>query len=105
MMPTIVALALCGAAGALTYSFPLYLKALSQVPPGKFALHTMVFSIFVGAICAAVFTRVIGANWTWTVNPEPWPLALVIGLASNPLAPIILRRLEAWAERVTPGGK
>lgn len=105
MNSTLIALALCGAAGALTYSFPLYLKAIAEVPPAKFALHRMLFSVFVGAICAVVFTRVLGHNWPWMVTPEPWPLAFVLGLASNPIVPIFLRRVVGWAEDFTPGGK
>lgn len=104
-MPIALSLALCGAAGALTYSFPVYLKALAEVPPARFSLHRMLFSVFVGAVFAAILTNIIGRGWPWTVDPEPYPLALVIGLACNPLIPIVLRRLEAWAEIFTPGGK
>lgn len=71
MIPTVVILALCGAAGALTYSFPVYLKAAAEVPPVKFALHRMVFSVFTGAVFAALLTRLIGHQWKWTVTPEP----------------------------------
>lgn len=105
MLSTVLILAVCGAAGALTYSFPVYLKAVAEVPPARFALVRMLSSIFTGAIFAALLTRVIGHQWPWMVTPEPWPLALVIGLASNPLLPIVLRRLEGWAETFTPGGK
>jgi len=95
--------AACGAAGAITYAFPLYLKALSKRPPVPHSLPTLIFAVFVGALCAVLFTRVVGYHWEWTVNPEPWPLAMVIGLGSNPLVPIVLRRLEKFAE--TFGGK
>jgi drug/metabolite transporter (DMT)-like permease len=90
--------AACGAAGALIYSFPLYLKSVTQEPPLKMALIKCLFSIFVGSICAVVFTRLIGQNFPWTVKPEPWPLALVIGLSSNRLVPVILKKVDGWAE-------
>lgn len=96
-------LAACGIAGALIYSFPAYLRAISRKPPLEFAFVTLIFSLFVGSVAAALFTNLIGHNWPWTVEPEPWPLALVIGLASNPLVPIVLKRVEHWAE--TFGGK
>src|ERR1044072_1688493 len=94
---SMLALAACGAAGALTYSLPIYLKALSEIPPAKFPLANCLFSLFVGLTCSILFTQMIGYHWPWTVEPEPWPLAMVIGLASNPLVPIVLRRLEDWA--------
>lgn len=90
-------MAACGAAGAAIYSFPLYIKAISKVPPTAYAFPNMIFSIVVGTICAVVFTRVIGYNFPWTVDPEPWPLALIVGLGSNPLVPILVRKLEKWA--------
>jgi drug/metabolite transporter (DMT)-like permease len=102
-LETVLALIGCGAAGSLTYSIPLYLKAAGRVPPTKFALVNLIFSVFVGAVCAALFTRLVGFHWPWTVNPEPWPLAMVIGLGSNPLVPVVVRRLEGFAE--TFGGK
>lgn len=73
------------------------------MPPLQFALANLGFSLFVGSVCAVLFTRVIGFHWPWTTQPEPWPLAMVIGLGSNPLVPIVLKRLEAFAE--TFGGK
>lgn len=103
MFDQFLALALCGAAGAVTYGFPTYIRAKSKVPPLDFALANLLFSLFVGSICAVLFTRVIGFHWPWTTQPEPWPLAMVIGLGSNPLVPIVLKRLEAFAE--TFGGK
>lgn len=103
MNQMLVVLAACGAAGALTYSVPLYLKAVSKIPPTPHALTNLFFSIFVGTISAALFTRLIGYHWPWTITPEPWPLAMMIGLGSNPLVPIVLRRLERFAE--TFGGK
>jgi hypothetical protein len=96
-MQTLLLFAGCGAAGALTYSFPLYLKAKLKIPPARFALANCLFSIFVGAISAVVFTRLIGFQFPWTIQPEPWPLAMVVGLGSNPLVPILVRRLESWA--------
>lgn len=103
MPQTILVFALCGIAGALIYSFPAYLRAISRKPPLEFAMATLLFSLFVGSVSATLFTRLVGYHWPWTVQPEPWPLALVIGLASNPLVPILLRRIEGWAE--TFGGK
>jgi hypothetical protein len=92
-----LAFALCGAAGATIYSFPIYLKGLKKVPPAEFGIHNLLFSVAVGAVCAAMFTRIIGFNFPWTIDPEPWPLALVVGLGSNPIVPILLRKLEQWA--------
>lgn len=103
MSQPILAFAACGIAGALTYSFPAYLRAMRKKPPVDFALASLLFSLFVGSVSAVVFTRLIGFHWPWTVEPEPWPLAMVVGLGSNPLAPILLRRLESWAEAF--GGK
>jgi hypothetical protein len=93
----ILSLALCGSAGALTYSFPVLIKGLSRKPPTKFAKVNFFFSVFVGCVCAMIFTRIIGHHFPWTVEPEPWPLAMVIGLGSNPLVPILLQKLEGWA--------
>lgn len=98
MFTSLLAFAVCGAAGAVIYSFPVYLKAASKVPPAKFALVNCVFSVIVGAIFATIFTKQIGSHFPWTVDPEPWPLALVVGLGSNPLVPILIRKLENWAE-------
>lgn len=98
MLENYLAFAACGAAGAMTYSFPIYIKAVSKVPPARFALVNCIFSVFVGAITAALFTKLIGHNWSWTVSPEPWPLAMVIGLGSNPLVPVLLKKLHKWAE-------
>lgn len=93
----------CGISGALIYSFPAYLRGISKTPPAQFALTTLLFSLFTGSISALLFTGLIGFHWPWTIEPDPWPLALVVGLGSNPLVPILLRRLEGWAE--TFGGK
>ena len=59
----------------------------------------------VGAAFAAIFTRVIGHNFAWTITPEPWPLAYVLGLTSNKLVPVILTKVLGWADKYTPGGK
>lgn len=103
MNQTFLAFAACGAAGAMIYSFPSYLKAISTKPPVEFALLTLLFSLFVGTLSAILFTQLIGFHWPWTVKPDPWPLATVIGLGSNPLVPVLVRRLESWVE--TFGGK
>ena len=97
-MNTLLVFAMCGAVGSITYSFPVYLKGVSKVPPVKLALANMLFSLFVGTASAVIFTNVIGYHFPWTVQPEPWPLAMVVGLGSNPLVPILLRKLEGWAE-------
>lgn len=98
MIDQLLILAACGAAGAVTYSFPIYLKGISKNPPVKYALINCLFSVAVGSIFAVVFTRVIGQHFEWTVNPEPWPLALVVGLCSNPLVPIFVQKMQKWAE-------
>jgi drug/metabolite transporter (DMT)-like permease len=90
--------ALCGAAGAFTYSFPLFLKGLGKKPPSAHGGKYLGFAVFVGAIFAAVFTRIVGHHFPWTVEPEPWPLALVIGLCSNPVVPVIVSKAKGWAE-------
>jgi hypothetical protein len=93
-----------GAVGALIYSFPMYLAAASSVPPAKFALVIMMFSVFVGAMLAPVLVPLLGHKWNFLVDPEPYPLAVGIGLASNPLMPIFIRKLTGWAESYNPGG-
>lgn len=98
MMQTAITFALCGAAGALTYSFPVFIKSLSRVPPTPFALLNLVFAVFVGAVFAAFFTRIVGYHFPWTIKPEPWPLAMVVGLCSNPIVPVIIRKVQNWAE-------
>jgi drug/metabolite transporter (DMT)-like permease len=98
MVAKLLMFAACGAAGALIYSFPVYLKAVSRKPPTQFALVNFVFSITVGAVLAMLLTRQIGFHFPWTVEPEPWPLALVVGVGSNPLVPIFVRKMEKWAE-------
>lgn len=99
MIYTYFALAACGIAGALIHSFPAYLRKISKKPPTEFAFLTLAFSLFTGSVSALLFTDVIGFHWPWTVQPNPWPLALVVGLGSNPLVPILLGRLEGWAEK------
>jgi drug/metabolite transporter (DMT)-like permease len=94
------ALAACGVAGALIHSFPTYIRNISKTPPVEFALLTLGFSLFTGSVCALLFTNLIGHHWPWTIEPEPWPLALVVGLGSNPLVPILLGRIERWAEKL-----
>lgn len=103
MSQLLLLLALCGLAGALIYSFPCYLQALSRQPPDRFAGFSFVFSLFVGSVCAALLTTTIGYHWPWTVKPEPWPLAVVIGLASNPAVPTMINRINSFIEAF--GGK
>lgn len=90
--------ALCGAAGALIYSFPVFLKNITKVPPTQFSTLHLVFAVFVGSCFAAIFTRIVGYHFPWTIRPEPWPLSMVIGLCSNPLVPVIVRKVQGWAE-------
>lgn len=104
MNQTFIAFAACGAAGALIYSFPAYLKAMSNQPPIPLALATLLFSLFTGTITAILFTQLIGYHWPWTVQPQPWPLAAVIGLGSNPLVPVLVRRLERWVDAFGENG-
>jgi nucleoside recognition membrane protein YjiH len=93
-----------GAVGALIYAFPMYLAAASAEPPGKFAFTVMLFSIFTGAILAPVLVPALGHKWDFLVQPEPYPLAVAVGLASNPLMPIVIDKLTKWAEAYKPGG-
>jgi drug/metabolite transporter (DMT)-like permease len=97
-MQTLLTFALCGAAGAVAYSFPNYLKGILKTPPVRLALISFLFSVFLGSISAVLFTRFIGFHFPWTVKPEPWPLAMVVGLCSNRVVPVIIRKTEAWAE-------
>lgn len=96
-MQSIYWLALCGAGGAIIYGLPVYFKQISQIPPEKLALAQLALVVFVGALCAAILTNFIGHRWPWTVQPEPYPLALVIGIASNSLIPILLEKLKGAA--------
>ncbi len=95
---------LFGGIGALIYAFPMYLAAASADPPGRFALTVMFFSVFVGAILSPVLVPMLGHRWDFLVQPEPYPLAVGVGLASNPLMPIFIRKLRDWAESYNPGG-
>jgi len=96
-------LALCGLIGALMYSFPVLIAALKSVPPGRFAWTSMAFSVIVGASCAPIFVPLLGSWKPFLVQPEPYPLALGVGLAINPLTHIVLRRVLAVAETVPIG--
>lgn len=93
-----------GAVGALIYSFPLYLSALNLVPPGRFALPVLIFSVFVGAVLAPILVPMLGGRWSFLVDPEPYPLAVGIGLGANPLVPIVVRKLTGWADSYNLGG-
>lgn len=97
-MHTHLLLAACGAVGALMYSFPILLAALKAVPPGRFAWTTALFSVFLGAALAPIFVPNLGAKWPFLVQPEPYPLAVGVGLMVNPLTPIIVRRLTKFAD-------
>lgn len=97
-MPTFVSLALCGALGALLYSFPILLAALRAVPPTRFAWLAAMFSVLIGATMAPILVPLLGHRWPFLVEPEPYPLAVGIGLAINPFAPIIVKKLTGWAD-------
>jgi hypothetical protein len=94
-----------GGVGALIYSFPVYLAAMGLEPPSKFALASLAFSVFVGAIIAPVLVQILGHRWPFMVLPEPYPLAVGIGLAANPLVPVFIRRVTGWAESYNIGAK
>lgn len=97
-MPEFLLLALCGGMGALLYSFPILIAALKAVPPTQYAWATLAFSVLVGAVVAPILVPMLG-NWKpFLVQPEPYPLALGLGLAINPLAPIAIRKLTGWAD-------
>ena len=87
-----------GAVGAFIYAFPLYLTAASAVPPGRFAVAVLTFSVFVGAMIAAALVPLLGARWPFLVDPAPYPLAVGVGLAANPLVPLFVRKVTGWAE-------
>lgn len=91
-------MALCGALGALLYSFPILIAALKSVPPGRFAWTSLAFSVGVGTLSAPILVPMLGARWPFLIAPEPYPLAVGIGLAINPLAPIAVRKLTGWAD-------
>lgn len=93
-----------GAVGALLYSFPMYIAAISIIPPSKFALHTLFFSIIIGATISPILTIVFGNHWPFLVVPIPYPLAAALGLLVNPIAPIIVARISKIAENYTPKG-
>lgn len=94
-----------GAVGALIYSFPQYLAALSANPPGRFALISLAFAVFLGSVFAPVLVPLLGHRWPFLVVPEPYPLAIGIGLVANPLTPIFVRKATGWAEGYNLGGK
>jgi hypothetical protein len=95
---------LFGGVGAMLYAFPMYIRAISAVPPEKFALIMLLFSVFSGAMLSPVLAPMLGHRWSFLVQPEPYPLAVVIGLGCNPLMPIFITKLTAWAEAYKPGG-
>lgn len=97
-MPEFIGLALCGALGAMLYGFPILIAALKAVPPDRFAWVSAVFSVLVGGAMAPILVPLLG-NWKpFLVQPEPYPLAVGLGLAVNPLAPILVRKLTGWAD-------
>jgi len=97
-------LLLFGAIGGALYSFPMYIAAISLVPPGRFALAIFIFSIFVGAVMAPVFVPMLAGWKPWLVQPSPYPLSVATGLVANPLVPIFVKKVTGWAERFNPEG-
>lgn len=102
-MPEFLILALCGALGALLYSFPILISALRAIPPDRFAWASATFSVLVGGAMAPILVPLLGAWKPFLVQPEPYPLAVGLGLAVNPLAPILVRKLTGWADAVQIG--
>lgn len=98
-------LAACGAVGASLYAFPILIAALKAVPPGRFAWTTALFSVIVGAVLAPIFVDPLGAKWPFLVFPKPYPLAVALGLAVNPLTPIFVKKLTQFADRYEIGPK
>lgn len=97
-MPEFLINMLCGCFGAAMYAIPVYLGAMRQVPPEKYAWVALAFSICVGTVTPRLLIPTLASRWPFLVVPEPYPLALGIGLAINPLTPILLRRALAVAE-------
>jgi len=96
---------LFGAVGALIYGFPMFLAAISTVPPTRFALASLAFAVFLGSVAAPVLAQILGNRWSFLVDPQPYPLAVGIGLVANPLVPIFVRKVTGWAEGYNLGGK
>jgi len=95
---------LFGGIGALIYAFPMYLAAASADPPGKFAFVVLLFSVFTGAVLAPLLVPALGHRWGFLVQPEPFPLAIAVGLVCNPLIPIFVGKIRDWAESFKLGG-
>jgi len=104
-MPEFILLAVCGMVGALLYSFPIFLAALNSIPPGRFAWASLCFSVVVGTTLAPILVPMLGYRWPFLIAPNPYPLAVGVGLAVNPLAPIIVKKLTGWADAYTIGPK
>ncbi len=99
---------LFGAVGAVLYAFPMYIAAISVTPPAqppRFALVMLLFSVFVGGIVSPGLTLMLGYIKGFLVKPTPYPLAVAVGLAINPLSPIFLRKLTSWADAYKIGDK
>lgn len=84
---------LLGGLGAACYAFPTYLQDRAAKEP--YGFWTFAFAVLVGIIFGGVFTPFIGSRAPWTVDPEPYPLAFVLGLMANPLLPRIINRGKA----------
>lgn len=96
---------LVGAIGALIYAFPMYLASAGKVPPPHWPLATLIFAVFTGAVISALLVPTLGHRWDFLVQPEPYPLAFVVGLMANPMVPVVVRKLTGWAEAYNLGGK
>jgi hypothetical protein len=87
------------------YGIPVFIAAIRQVPPERFAWLSLSFSMLVGAVAPRLLIPTLAARWPWLIVPEAYPLALGLGLAINPLTPILLRRAMAVAETFNTGAK
>lgn len=94
---------LLGGAGAMFYAFPVFVAARRAGQDG-YSFTILCFSIGVGALFGGVLTPWIGARAPWTVDPEPYPLALVLGLLANPLLPRIVDRGTQIFNALSIGG-
>lgn len=79
-----------GGVGAACYAFPTYVQ--SRIASEPYSLLTFVFAIVVGVMFGGMFTPWVGRQAPWTVDPEPYPLAFVLGLMANVLLPRIINR-------------
>lgn len=98
-------LALWGAIGSAMYAVPILIQSLSAVPPTKFAWVSLGFSIVVGALMAPILVPILGSRWDYLIHPTPYPLAVGVGLAINPVTPIFINKIKGIAEGLSIGTK